>query len=117
MFTAAIATELPYHDSKMDLSAEEGENVRVLQNKISSDLTLDTADLDVLSNSIRNTSKRQKTHFCKALCYMKFLCKKDKAMQALRGTSKVFEESLDIRRLVDDHFHLNLLLSLLLSSE
>ena len=52
----------------------------------------------------------------KALCYTSLICKKDRDMRAQRRTSAVFEDSLDICKLVDDHFKLNLLIDTLLTS-
>ena len=62
------------------------------------------------------TKQRLKTSFMKALCYSSLICKKDRDMRAQRRMSAVFEDSLDICKLVDDHFKLNLLIDTLLTS-
>ena len=65
---------------------------------------------------MKKTKKQIKISFYKALCYTSLFCKKDREMRAQRRTSAVFEDSLDIRKLVDDHFKLNLLIETLLTT-
>ena len=65
---------------------------------------------------MNKSKKRLKTQFYKVLCYTSKFCRRDREVRAQRATSAVFEDSLDIRRLVDDRFKLNLLIDTLLTS-
>ena len=64
---------------------------------------------------INGNKAKLSSSFFKSLCFNSLLCKKDRQRKAQARISDVFENSLDIRRLVDDHFKLNLLIDTLLT--
>ena len=69
-----------------------------------------------MKKAIIQTRKHLKISFYKALCFTSIICKKDRDLRAQKRTSSVFEDSLDIRKLVEDRFKLNLLIDTLLTS-
>ena len=87
-----------------------GENLTGLKARLESNERLQVGDIGRLQWAVKATKKRLKTSFFKTLCYTSFLCKKDRGFRAKEKIANIFMEGLDIRKLVDDHFKLNLLI-------
>ena len=60
-------------------------------------------------------SKTLKPSFCKVLCHIRLLRRKDRLMNTHKKTASAFEDCLDIRKLVAQQINLALLIRLLLN--
>lgn len=123
MYQAAIASELPaesvnsrrfFHAS----SEATREDYRQLCRSINLGNQLSRSDLSLIHKAISWTSQRLKApSFYKQLCWVGLLCRKDKRVRMQRQLSGVFEASLDVKKRVEDHFKLRLLIDMLLTRE
>ena len=79
MFSASIASTLPTEKREN----RHQENEEILLGKIDNDteFVLQREDIKVIKKSIKATKVYEETPFWKALCYMRYFCKKDEHMR------------------------------------
>ena len=113
MYESSLSSEI-WNQTK---SLKKQDKINNLRSKIVSqeNFELNQSNYATLQRVIEHGSEQLKIPMWKMLCYFKLCCRKDGKYRAMRRTVDQFEDCLDIRKLVETHLNLNLLLKVLLT--
>ena len=113
-YQASIQQEIPSRKTKQRRSKKKNNDGGGGQEEIE---RISQDDIKGIYKEVLDTLKNTKVRIGESLCYIGFLCKKSREKRMREKAAERFEESLDIRRLVEQSTNLRLLFRLLFTKE
>ena len=121
LFHTALANEIPVRKSRRHSRNQIHLQQQSLPSKLrqvdsQQSITLEKSDVTDLIEAAERTSPL-KVNLLRAVCYIKFCCKRDREMKLRRIASSHFEKMLDVRNFIRTQMNVTLLISMLLTRE